>query len=109
MIIYLTRHGRTTGDDEDRYGGNYDDHLSETGKQQSAKLAGQLAAKNIENLLASPRFRAQETAAIIGQKLDLVVETLEAFAERNAYGILTGLTKTEARDKYPDLVESLND
>ena len=34
MKIYLIRHGETTGDIEDRYGGDYDDHLSKNGKQQ---------------------------------------------------------------------------
>ena len=38
--IYLIRHGETTGDVEDRYGGAYDDHLSEKEKAQARELAG---------------------------------------------------------------------
>lgn len=34
MKIYLVRHGETTGDVEDRYGGWYDDHLTDRGKEQ---------------------------------------------------------------------------
>src|SRR3990167_2871262 len=109
MKIYLARHGQTTGDVENRYGGDYDDHLTETGQQQSVKLAEQLADKGIKKLYASPRIRAQETAAVIADKLGLVAETLNDFRERNGYGVLTGMTKDEALKKYPDQVELLKD
>ena len=39
MKIYLIRHGQTTGDIEDRFGGDYDDHLTRLGKSQSQNLA----------------------------------------------------------------------
>ena len=39
MKIYLIRHGETTGDVEDRYGGDYDDCLSKTGEKQVKELA----------------------------------------------------------------------
>ena len=90
MIIYLARHGQTTGDVEDRYGGDYDDHLTEEGKQQSAQLAEQLADMGIEKLYVSPRIRAQETGAIVGERLGLEPEVFEDFRERNGYGVLTG-------------------
>lgn len=109
MIIYLARHGQTTGDVENRYGGDYDDHLTEVGKQQSAQLAEQLANKKIEQLFVSPRIRAKETAAIIAERLGLVVTALDEFRERNGYGILTGLTKEEAIKHHPDQVELLKD
>lgn len=109
MIIYLTRHGQTTGDIENRYGGDYDDHLTDTGEQQSSQLAEQLSGKGIELLFASPRIRAQETAAVIATKLGLAASTIEDFRERNGYGILTGMIKEEAAQKYPDQVEILKD
>jgi broad specificity phosphatase PhoE len=109
VIIYLVRHGQTTGDVENRYGGDYDDHLTNIGKQQSDKLAELLAGKDIERLYSSPRIRAQETAATIADKLGLVAETLDEFRERNGYGILTGMTKDEAIEKHPDQVELLED
>lgn len=109
MIIYLARHGQTTGDIEDRFGGDYDDHLTGEGKQQATGLAGQLADKSVEKLFSSPMIRAQETAGIVGDKLGLDVATVSEFRERNSYGILTGLTKSEAKEKYPDLVELAKD
>lgn len=109
MIIYLTRHGQTTGDIENRYGGDYDDHLTDTGKQQSSQLAEQLSDKGIELLFASPRIRAKETATVIAERLGLTAKTLEDFRERNGYGILTGMTKEEASQNHPDQVEILKD
>src|SRR6266404_1691464 len=109
MIIYLTRHGETTGDVENRYGGDYDDHLTEHGRQQSALLAEQLAGKQIQRLFASPLSRAKETAIIVAAKTGLGVEIVQAFKERNGYGILTGLTKEEAAQKYPEQFNLLKD
>ncbi|MBI4020340.1 MAG: histidine phosphatase family protein [Candidatus Aenigmarchaeota archaeon] len=48
MKIYLIRHGETTGDVEDRYGGDYDDHLTRKGKQQSINLSRRLSNKDVE-------------------------------------------------------------
>ncbi|HTE21790.1 MAG TPA: histidine phosphatase family protein [Candidatus Limnocylindria bacterium] len=109
MRIYIIRHGQTTGDIEDRYGGDYDDHLTDLGNQQSAEVAKLLADKGVQKLLASPRIRAQETAAVLGKELSIPVQAFDEFRERNAYGILTGLTKQEAAQKYPDQVELLKD
>lgn len=107
MIIYLARHGQTTGDIENRYGGDYDDHLTELGKQQSLELADGLALKRIQALYASPKIRAQEAAAIISKKLSLPVQTLQDFRERNGYGIMTGMKKGEAIKQYPEFVAGL--
>ena len=107
MIIYLTRHGQTTGDIEDRYGGDYDDHLTELGSRQSLELAHVLALKNIQALYASPKIRAQEAAESVSHELHLPVQTLQDFRERNGYGIMTGMKKEEAAKQYPEYVARL--
>ncbi|MBD3304152.1 hypothetical protein GF343_03335 [Candidatus Woesearchaeota archaeon] len=107
MKIYLIRHGETTGDIEDRYGGDYEDHLTEKGKQQSKELSQKLKGKGIEIVYHSPRIRATETANIIAQALGLDKEIVQDLRERNAYGILTGLTKKEALEKYPAEIAEL--
>jgi broad specificity phosphatase PhoE len=101
MRIFLIRHGETTGDIEDRYGGDYDDHLTEKGKEQARELAKKLADKGIEVIFSSPRFRAKETADILGKTLRCNVIIREEIRERNSYGFLTGMKKSEARIKYP--------
>lgn len=108
MRIIFIRHGQTTGDLEDRYGGDYDDHLSEYGGQQAEVLLLELKDRGIEVIFSSPLIRARETAAIIsGLGCPVIIEP--NFKERNQYGILSGMIKDEAKKEFPDLVEKVND
>src|ERR1035437_162590 len=107
--IYLIRHGQTTGDIEDRYGGEYNDHLSELGKKQAKQLAEKLSKENIEIIYSSPLIRTQETAKILQSTHTCQLETIENLRERNQYGIMTGMVKAEAKEKYPQLVALLQD
>lgn len=109
MKIFIIRHGQTTGDIEDRFGGNYDDNLTEEGKIQAVKLADKLVNLGIEKIFASPLKRAQQTAGIISNKIDAPIVTIENIRERNHYGVLTGMVKAEAKDKYPEIVELVKD
>jgi probable phosphoglycerate mutase len=104
MKIYLIRHGETTGDLEDRYGGSYDEHLTDRGKEQLLVTANNLAGKGIEIIFSSPLIRAKESAGIIAEKIGAPIEYISGLQERH-YGILTGLTKQEAQEKYPEVVE----
>jgi broad specificity phosphatase PhoE len=107
MIIYLIRHGETTGDIEDRYGGNYDDHLTNNGIKQAKELAENLKDKGIQIIFSSPKIRAKETAQIVSKTLNIKLEIANDLRERNNYGILTGMIKSEAKEKYPEEVEKL--
>ncbi|MGD0511035.1 MAG: histidine phosphatase family protein, partial [Candidatus Micrarchaeaceae archaeon] len=107
MIIYLIRHGETTGDVEDRYGGDYDDNLSPKGIKESKDLAKKLKNKGIEIIFVSPRIRALESASIVNKSLKSKLKIVENLKERNNYGILTGLVKSEAKLKYPNEVKEL--
>ena len=109
MKIYLIRHGESTSDIENRYGGDYDDPLTETGHQQAEDLAVTLHDKGIQTIFTSPRIRAQETAAELQQVLDCTVSPVADLRERNFYGVLTGMNKEEARTKHPELVALLED
>lgn len=103
MKIFLIRHGETTGDVEDRYGGSYDDHLTERGRKQLLDTAQGLVGKNIEIIFHSPLIRARESAEIICEMLGCSLEPVVGLKERN-YGVLTGLTKQEAQEKLPEVV-----
>ncbi len=107
MRIYLIRHGETTGDVENRYGGDYDDHLTDKGKEQARVLAKRLEGKGVEIIYHSPRIRAVETAKIVGKKLGVKLQAIDDIRERNNYGILTGMVKSEAKKKYSKEVEKL--
>lgn len=105
MKIYLIRHGETTGDIEDRYGGSYDDHLTDLGKSQLEETASNLVNKSIQIIFSSPLIRTKEASVIIQNTVKCSVEFLDGLKERD-YGILGGLTKTEAIEKYPNVVEA---
>lgn len=109
MKIYFIRHGQTTGDVEDRYGGAYDDELSAEGITQTHNLADKLGNSGIQILFCSPLIRAQQTAKILKSKLNCEIKTVKDLRERNKNGILTGMTRNEAQIKYPKLVEELKD
>jgi broad specificity phosphatase PhoE len=109
MEIFLIRHGQTTGDVENRYGGSYDDSLSDIGVEQVEEIAKELADKEIEVIFHSTLKRAEETAQIIGQELNLPLVPVKDLMERNNYGNLSGLTKKEALEEFPDEVEELEE
>lgn len=109
MKIYLIRHGQTTGDVENIYGGSYDDELTEEGQIQAHNLADKLTNSSIQILLCSPLKRAQQTAKHLSTKLKCDIRTVEDLKERNQNGVLTGMTRDEATLKYPQLAEEVKD
>ncbi|PIZ30124.1 MAG: hypothetical protein COY40_05350 [Alphaproteobacteria bacterium CG_4_10_14_0_8_um_filter_53_9] len=107
-LIFI-RHGETTGDVEDRYGGSYDDALSAEGEAQVNLLAEALEDYDIETVFTSPLTRAQQTAEGISSHFGCPVHLMDDLRERAQYGPLTGMTKTDAKALHPDLVEAVKD
>lgn len=108
MKLFLIRHGQTTSDLEDRYGGTYDDHLTDLGHEQLQATAEQVADADIECIYHSPLIRAVESARIISDKITCPTVEVAGLRERS-YGILGGLTKAEALERYPDAVAAHKD
>lgn len=67
MNLYVTRHGQTQYNIENRVCGISDVELTDTGRKQAAAVAKKLKGKQIDVIIVSPLKRAQETAAIINQ------------------------------------------
>lgn len=109
--IYLVRHGEATDDIEDRYGGWSDDPLTERGRATARQLAKKIAKLSPKptKIYTSSFKRAFKTAQIIGKELALKPIPMESLRERNRYGILTSLTKTEAQAKYPRMVQQVKE
>lgn len=101
MHLHVIRHGETLANIEKRYLGTLDAPLTERGRQQAQALTTQLP-ETIDAIVVSPRLRAQQTAEILSAGLNIPLQTLDCFAERNV-GVFEGLTQTEARDQYPQL------
>ncbi len=109
MRLIVIRHGQTTGDVEDRFGGWYDDLLSPLGEQQVENLASELADKGIEKIFTSTLKRAVQTAKGVADRSPCPILEMPNLRERNANGVLTGLTKAEGRARYPELVALVKD
>ena len=68
-IVILVRHGETPGNRERRTQ-VYETPLTETGREQAARLAERIAAEGpVQAIYASDLARALETAEIIGGRL----------------------------------------
>lgn len=108
MKILLVRHGESEDDLSNSYGGWADFPLTATGQQQLSETAQKIEDLGVtfDIILASPLLRAQGSAEIISDKLNVPVETFEYIKERNTYGIMCGMVKEEAKEKYPWLVEA---
>ena len=96
-MIYLMRHG---SDPSDRFGGWSTYGLTEKGKEQVHLAKGSLCKKGISRIFASDLVRAKETAEIVAEELSLEITYLPQFRESNN-GLLAGMLKTEAAQKYP--------
>jgi broad specificity phosphatase PhoE len=90
----LIRHGESTWNAAGRWQGQGDPPLSQRGRQQAARLAAELADEGIEVIVASDLARASETAAILGEALDLAPESDARLRELDI-GRWTGLTRSE--------------
>ena len=69
--IILIRHGLTDWNEEGRWQGNEDIPLNTTGIAQAQALGRRLASWPIESLYSSDLRRAAQTAAILGEAVDL--------------------------------------
>lgn len=98
-MIYLMRHG---ADPSDRLGGWSTDGLTEAGRSQVHEATTELRGKGITKICASDLTRARETAEIIADELGLEIEYMPEFRESNN-GLLAGMPKTEAAQKYPGI------
>ena len=102
MILYMTRHGETEYNILGRYCGSTDVPLNETGIAQAYELANRLQSMKFDAVISSPMIRARQTAKIVCAALDMEYIIYEQFAERNV-GVYEGLTRDEAKERYPDL------
>ena len=82
MILWV-RHGQSTWNVIDRLQGHeLSPPLTDLGREQAAHAAEALAELGAVKLLSSPAVRAQETAAIIAERLGLEIETEDLLLEK---------------------------
>ena len=101
-MIYLVRHGL---DDESYIGGHSNVDLTEIGIKQVENTGIWLKENNIKasKIYTSDIKRAVTTSNIIGKILNLDIIKTSELRELDK-GLLTGLKKVVAMDKYPEYV-----
>ena len=93
--VYFIRHGESEGNigpvRQDGFS-----ILSNKGREQAAFMAERCTRLPIDVLIASDMTRAQETATIIGEKIDKEVISSDLFRERRRPSAQTGKPKEDA-------------
>lgn len=109
MQLYLIRHCEFVGQIEDRYAGIADFPLTQTGREQASALGKHLQSVHLQVLFTSPLARAYETARLMAQELTPIppVVVVKALQEQNAYGILSGIKRSEAAQLFGHLLKDI--
>ena len=105
MNIYLIRHGESTSDTKNKYDGDYDDHLTESGLQDAKTIAKKLDGSNIDVVFTSPKIRTRETSKIISDALGCKISVMDDLAEQDIYGAYLELGKNQPEEEYRRLGE----
>ena len=103
MKLYVARHGETTWNKEHKICGRTEVSLTEKGWEQAAALAERVSGLGISAIVASPMRRAQDTAACVGKRLGLPVQTdLAWYRSTLLLPVFPGLL-TKPEHLHPDL------
>lgn len=102
MRVCIVRHGETDWTKEKRLQGREDIPLNKIGVSQSEKVALFLRNSEWHAVISSPLSRAEETAQIIADKLEITDFRIENnFIERD-YGKASGLTPGQRERLFSD-------
>ncbi len=107
MKIYIVRHGESTSDVKQKYDGDYDDHLTESGLNDAKNVAKKLKNSNVDIIYSSSKIRAKETSVIIKESLNCQLIISDDFAEQDIYGAYIKLGKNQPEEEYRKLGELL--
>jgi bisphosphoglycerate-dependent phosphoglycerate mutase len=97
MTLILVRHGESIWNKQNKFAGWTDIELSELGIQQAIKLGEKLKTHCFDYIISSDLKRATSTISYAMKTKAYITSCM--LRERN-YGILTGLTKEEIKEKY---------
>ncbi|PKM77991.1 MAG: alpha-ribazole phosphatase [Firmicutes bacterium HGW-Firmicutes-15] len=101
MRIIMVRHGQTDWNAQQKYQGQSDIPLNETGRAQAYQTALHLQDQESPQVIfCSDLMRARETAQIIGRSLG-IESICDARLRELSFGEWEGMTFTEVYEKYP--------
>ena len=96
------RHGETDWNRQQRFQGQIDVPLNETGRAQAQRLGERLAAEPPDVLLASDLLRTRQTGEPLSQHWGLAAALRPAFREQS-FGVLEGLDVPTIKARHPEL------
>lgn len=100
--ILLLRHGQSEGNELGRFGGHGPTPLTAKGRAQAEATAQALWKEGgLTAIYASDLPRAVETARPVAEATGIFVTKTAALRERSV-GVFTGLTFSEAEERFPD-------
>jgi probable phosphoglycerate mutase len=85
VSFWFLRHGETDWNAQNLSQGNVEVPLNERGREQAREAAGKLRRRGIRTVISSPLGRAEETARIIAETLELNV-AIDAGLREASYG-----------------------
>ncbi len=101
--VILVRHGQTEWNREERFRGQIDVPLNETGLWQAEQVAMAIKRRySVSAIYSSPLSRAMRTAEAIGHAVGVPVQPLKGVTEFN-YGVWEGKTPEEVAAAYHDV------
>ena len=104
--MIFVRHGETAWNRVERFRGQYDIPLNETGMEQAKKTGQQIVKRwRPAAVYSSPLARARQTAERIAAACGLAVEPEIGITDID-YGDWQGLTPDAARERWPKSVEN---
>lgn len=98
--MFLVRHGATELSKEDRFAGEVNVQLSESGRTQVRSLAKRLAGEKLSAIYASPLDRTMETARILAEPHGLPVLPRPGLREIS-HGHWEGKARAEVASAFP--------
>src|SRR5262245_16633960 len=98
--LILIRPGSTDYDQQSRIQGTLDIPLSEAGRKEASQAAEKLQPFQLAALYCAPCSSAEQTAAVIAEKLELKAKTIERLQNVNL-GLWQGMLIDEVRRKQP--------
>jgi broad specificity phosphatase PhoE len=100
-IILLARHGQSDWNRDRRWQGHADRPLTEEGKRQAQALAARLEDIPLEAIYSSDLERTRATAQLVAASRGLEVRERADLREVDV-GSWSGLTRDEAKERYPE-------
>jgi alpha-ribazole phosphatase len=101
ITLSLIRHGQTQWNAEGRYTGQSDIPLNDVGREQARQLVKQLKENPPDVIFSSDLKRAEETAAIIANRIKVTVHVDRRLREINQ-GVWEGMHFDEIKMRYAE-------